>query len=63
MSKKRTTAAAAKPAVPQLVRLRCERTGKEKDFTPAHAAALLQYQQERGLTDWQPVTAADSPTA
>lgn len=48
----------ADQAAPELVQLKCDALGIEsQDFTPAHAKALLAFQQAKGLTDWQPVEA------
>jgi hypothetical protein len=42
----------------QMVQLKCEKLGIDsKDFTPGHAKALLEFQQSKGIKDWQPVTA------
>jgi hypothetical protein len=44
-------------ATPEVVKLHCKKLGKTEDFSPAHAQALLELQADRGLSDWQPVTA------
>ena len=58
------TAAAAAPAAPDTVALRCEDLGETREFTPAHAERLLAYQEQLGHAgdgSWQPVAApADS---
>lgn len=56
MAKQQPTA----PAAPEVVRLHSEDLGETRDFTPAHAAALLAYQQEKGYTHWQPAEATDT---
>lgn len=44
---------------PEVVRLKCDTLGVEsQDFTPKHAKALLDWEAERGLNNWQPVDAA-----
>lgn len=57
---------APEAAAPQVVKLKCDKLGVEsQDFTPAHAKALLDFQQAKGLQPedcWQPVDAADTPT-
>jgi uncharacterized protein YfiM (DUF2279 family) len=58
-------AAAGAAAAPtdDVVKLKCKVLGmKSKDFTPAHAKALLTRQEEKGLSDWQPVAAYAAET-
>jgi hypothetical protein len=46
--------------------LRCEDLGIARPFAPAHAAALLAYQEQHRITGnaaWQPVEGADTETA
>jgi hypothetical protein len=48
---------------PKVVKLKCDDLGvKSRDFTPAHAKALLAYQESKGYTHWQPVDAAETST-
>ncbi|MGI4871378.1 MAG: hypothetical protein ACRYFX_09385 [Janthinobacterium lividum] len=50
----------AEPATPEVVQLRSEDLGETRDFDPAHAKALLAYQESKGYAHWQPVDAADA---
>lgn len=50
----------AAPEAPEKVYLRSEELGETRPFTPAHAKALLAYQQEKGQHLWQP---AEAPAA
>lgn len=55
-------AAEAADATTDVVKLKCKKLGvKSRDFTPAHAKALLELQQAKGDNSWQPVD-ADAPT-
>jgi hypothetical protein len=64
MASTRKTAELAAPEQPDTVQLRCEDLGQTRPFTRAHAMALLELQESRGLKGdgaWQPVEApADS---
>jgi len=53
----------AAEAAPDIVQLHCEDLGKTRDFTQAHAKALLAFQEHRGLkgsNSWQPVAADEA---
>lgn len=58
-TKKLPAAAAAPEPDPEMVRLYSKDVGYQ-DFTPAHAKALLAYQESKGYIHWGP--AAESPT-
>lgn len=69
MATKRIAASAAEApeaADSKMVQLKCDKLGVEsQDFTPAHAKALLDFQQAKGLQPedcWQPIDAADTTT-
>lgn len=51
---------------PEVVKLKCDKLGvQSQDFTPAHAKALLDFQESKGLKPedcWQPVDAAEPTT-
>lgn len=50
------TLAAPAADAPTVVTLRSEALGKTKDFTPAHAEALLAVQEAKGIKGWASVT-------
>jgi len=59
-AKKPADAAPQELAAPDSVQLHCEDLGETRPFDPKHAAALLKWQDERGLkgdASWQPVAA------
>ena len=61
---KRTPELPAAADAPDVVTLRSENLGKTKDFTPAHAKALLALQESKGIKNgWaaaEPETPADN---
>jgi hypothetical protein len=64
MASTKKTAAPQLPEKPAegMVRLYSEDAGHQ-DFTPAHAHALLKYQEEKGYTHWGPAPDAPAETA
>jgi hypothetical protein len=57
MATTKKNAAAAADAAPDTVYLRSEELGETRPFTPAHANALLAWQEGKGYTHWQRVEA------
>lgn len=63
MASAKKLAAPAADATPDTVYLRSEDLGETRPFAPAHANALLAWQEGKGYIHWQRVEAPAAPEA
>ncbi|QNH60738.1 hypothetical protein [Hymenobacter sediminicola] len=48
---------------PEVIRLRSESLGEERDFSPSHAARLQALEASQGKPDWLPIEPPAAPVA